>query len=63
MLSGDFRTLRYLFLQAVLRQVRELPNLSENVNLRRVHLEAMKGLRDLKPLTTAAFPSGWTEGA
>jgi hypothetical protein len=41
-----------LFLQA-LRQVERLPDLSGAPPLRRVHLETMRGLRDLRPLATA----------
>src|ERR1700674_818222 len=43
---------RGLFLQA-LRRVEALPDLSLDVELRRVHLETMRGLRDLRPLATA----------
>lgn len=49
---GRLPNLRYLFLQA-LRRVEVLPDLSLDVELRRVHLETMRGLRDLRPLTTA----------
>jgi hypothetical protein len=45
-------SLRALFLQA-LRQVDTLPDFSEAHSLRRVRLETMKGLRDLRPLATA----------
>lgn len=44
--------LRYLFLQA-LRRVEALPDLSKDKELRRIHIETMKGLRDLRPLATA----------
>lgn len=49
---GRLPYLRYLFLQA-LRRVEALPDLSLDVELRRVYLRTMKGLRDLRPLATA----------
>jgi hypothetical protein len=49
---GRLPHLRYLFLQA-LRRVEALPDLSLDVELRRVYLRTMKGLRDLRPLATA----------
>ena len=49
---GQLPSLRYLLLQA-LKHVVMLPDLSQDVALRRVHLETMKGLRDLRPLATA----------
>lgn len=49
---GRLPHLRYLFLQA-LRRVEALPDFSMDTELRRVHLETMKGLRDLRPLATA----------
>jgi len=44
--------LQFLFLQA-LRNVTELPDMRNLGNLRRVHLETMKGINDLGPLTTS----------
>ena len=49
---GEIPTLRSLFLQA-LRNVVRLPDLDRATSLRRVHLETMRGLRDLGPLATA----------
>ena len=49
---GRIPSLRALFLQA-LRQVEALPDFSGATSLRRVRLETMKGLRDLRPLATA----------
>ncbi len=49
---GGVESLRSLFLQALPR-VTALPDLSRLTSLRRVHLETMKGLRDLRPLATA----------
>lgn len=44
--------LKYLFLES-LRNVEQLPDLSDNVALVRVHLQTMKGLRDLTPFRSA----------
>lgn len=44
--------LEYLFLQA-LKQVETLPDFSRAVNLRRIYLQTMKGIRDLRPIATA----------
>jgi internalin A len=49
---GEIPTLRSLFLQA-LRNVVRLPDLRGATHLQRVHLETMRGLRDLAPLATA----------
>jgi len=49
---GNLPHLRYLFLQA-LRRVQALPDLSNDKQLRRIHIETMKGLHDLRPLATA----------
>lgn len=49
---ADLRSLEYLFLQAQ-RQVTSLPSFEPAVALRRVHLQTMKGLRDLAPLACA----------
>jgi hypothetical protein len=49
---GRLPHLRYLSLGA-LRRVEELPDLSMNVEMRRASLQTMKGLRNLRPLTTA----------
>lgn len=49
---GAVLSLQYLFLQA-LRQVDHLPSLRAMSALRRVHIETLKGLRDLTPLCTA----------
>ena len=49
---GQIPTLRSLFLQA-LRNVVRLPDLRGATSLHRVHLETMRGLRDLEPLATA----------
>lgn len=50
-ISG-IHTLQYLFVQA-LRRVTELPDFSRLVNLRRVHIETMKGLTDICKLAVA----------
>src|SRR6476469_2329268 len=50
--AGGISSLRTLFLQA-LRQVEALPDFREATELKRVRLETMKGLRDLRPLATA----------
>lgn len=44
--------LRFVFLQA-LAQVTQLPSFARSTALRRVHLETMKGLRDLTPIAEA----------
>ena len=44
--------LRFVFLQA-LAQVTQLPSFAGSKALRRVHLETMKGLRDLTPIAEA----------
>jgi len=49
---AELPELPFLFLQA-LRRVETLPHLRGAVSLRRVHLETMKGLHDLRPLATA----------
>ena len=49
---GKISTLQYLFLQA-LKQVDKLPSLGDLHLLRRMHLETMKGLTDLKPVADA----------
>jgi hypothetical protein len=49
---GQIPSLRALFLQA-LRQVDALPDFRRALDLRRVRLETMNGLRDLSPLATA----------
>lgn len=49
---SDLTNLRFLFLQALSR-VTILPDLSQCTKLRRVHLETMKGLHDLRPLARA----------
>jgi hypothetical protein len=49
---GGLPRLRYLSLRA-LRRVEELPDFSMTAELRRVHMQLMKGLRDLLPLATA----------
>ena len=54
---GRLSTLRALFLQAQ-RQVETLPDLQDATALRRVRLETMKGLRDLRPLATAPALEG-----
>src|SRR5262249_53654652 len=46
------RTLEYLFLQA-LRNVQTLPSLARLPSLRRLHLETMKGLTDLRSVAEA----------
>jgi len=45
-------SLRFIFLQA-LTQVAALPSFAPLADLRRVHLETMKGLRDLAPVAAA----------
>jgi hypothetical protein len=45
-------SLRFVFLQS-LAQVTELPSLADNSALRVVHLETMRGLRDLTPVAAA----------
>jgi hypothetical protein len=45
-------TLRFLFLQSLAR-VSQLPSFADSSALRRVHLETMKGLRDLAPVAEA----------
>ena len=49
---GKIRTLQYLFLQA-LRRVERVPSLRDLHLLRRIHLETMKGLSDLRPIADA----------
>lgn len=49
---GDVASLQYLFLQA-LKNVSVLPEMSHLRSLRRVHLETMRGLKDLRPLAAA----------
>ena len=49
---GDIETLRYLFLQSLAR-VTSLPSLESSRHLRRVHIETMKGLRDLASVAMA----------
>ena len=49
---AEVETLEYLFLQAQ-KQVTSLPSFQRAAKLRRVHLETMKGLRDLVPLARA----------
>ena len=50
--TGELPHLRHLFLQA-LPQVTVLPDFSGARSLRRIHLEGMKGIRDLRPIATA----------
>jgi hypothetical protein len=54
---GRIPSLRSLFLQA-LRQVETLPDFREAASLKRVRLETMKGVRDLRPLATAPALEG-----
>jgi hypothetical protein len=54
---GRIPSLRALFLQA-LRQVEVLPDFHAAAELRRIRLETMKGLRDLRPLKTAPALEG-----
>lgn len=49
---ADVRSLCSLFLQA-LKQVTKLPSLAPLSELRRVHLETMKGVHDLAPVAAA----------
>jgi hypothetical protein len=49
---GQVPHLRHLFLQA-LPNVTALPDLSRARSLRRIHLEEMKGARDLRPIASA----------
>ena len=49
---GELPDLRYLFLQA-LKRVERLPAFDASIKLRRIHLETMRGIRDLRPLATA----------
>jgi hypothetical protein len=50
---GQLPHLRYLFLQA-LRHVTALPDFGGTPALKRLHLETLKGLRDLRPINHAA---------
>jgi hypothetical protein len=50
---GHLPHLRYLFLQALCR-VERLPDFGGTPVLKRLHLETMNGLRDLRPITGAA---------
>jgi len=49
---AGIETLEYLFLQAQ-KQVTSMPSFERASKLRRVHLQTMKGLRDLAPLARA----------
>lgn len=49
---ADLEHLEFLFLQA-LPKVDRLPSLRGCINLRRVHLETMKALTDLRPVADA----------
>jgi hypothetical protein len=50
---GSVPRLRYLFLQA-LRQVTSLPDFAGTPVLERLHIETMKGLRDVGPINSAS---------
>lgn len=50
--TAKIPTLRFLFLQSLTR-VEQLPSMRDSSALRRVHLETMKGLSDLRPIADA----------